>query len=268
MRTKNVLMVVALGFFLMATTVHASLVTLELFTDAKVQATLVETGSFDGYSEGSWHTTIGPFNTFGFITPFMEMNIQTNSFDIKITTNFAEGDPNTYQTELGDMFFVTESGVFAIAMNSDGGFYSNVNPRHSTDVFPAQATAANISSYAYGKLFGYGNLGSGETMAPYVRIDEDADLMNTTNFTMASPKPYTYTISGDFDLLAALGMTSINQTFDVVLAPTCANSVLWARASLTSDPPGGGVVPEPGTIALLGLGLIGLFFGRKRFSRK
>lgn len=273
-------MLMALALLFFTASAHASLITWQIL-DTKVQAALVGTGSFGGYSDGSWHTTIGASATFGFIHPHLTMDVddQNGSFTINIFTNFAAGDNNTYNTVLGDMFFITTAGTFAIDMVT-GELFSDENPQLSTAVFPNQASAAGITSYAYGKMFGYGELVNGQipserTMNPYVKINNDtATSLAFTSSIVKNPQeantsPYTYTISGAFNLLTVLGLSS-GSTFDVVLAPTCANSVLWARGTLNGDPPGGGPnpIPEPGTIALLGLGMIGLFIGRKRFFRK
>jgi hypothetical protein len=82
----------------------------------------------------------------------------------------------------------------------------------------------------------------------------------TTGGTANGGNLYTYVLTGDFDLMDAMKL-NWGDSFEVLFATaTCANSGMYAQVATQT--------PEPGTIALLGLGLIGLFFGRKRFSRK
>ena len=71
-----------------------------------------------------------------------------------------------------------------------------------------------------------------------------------------SDQHYVYEMSIDMGLLRQAGWNG-SDAFDIHWTQNCAND------SILVDPPGGSV-PEPGTLALLGLGIVGLLLGRQR----
>ncbi len=181
-------------------------------------------------------------------------------------------NPNTLDKPSANSF---GAGDFAIDFGKDGSYEVGINLQHVIN--------ANGTKESFGVLGGvYTNttwaLGLWDSAGNYAPASADTD--NPTHMTAGTylgmadlayttvgqtgfgdwtaDTHYFYELSIGLDLLTAAGWDG--GAFDIHWTQNCAND------SILVDPPAPASVPEPGTLALLPLGMLGLLTLRRRKS--
>ena len=270
----------------LASTAFAFGFQLEYF-DTQVKPNKDYADSSVNFSVDSWYDKIEDPNTSIFDTFGMSLTGDDSVFTFTINTNFSGysiiGGVNHY---IGDLFIFTDNNTFGFNLGKWDDSSTATAPVEDNpykagfyligDIMNAYTSHDYLSSYQ-NLIYGAGYKATSPSepeLAPSVKIhgkyeqiksDQVSSLQQFSADFYQTNNPegdytYTYTLTGTFDLMAAMELNWGN-SFNVLFATaTCANSGGYAQVATQT--------PEPGTIALLGLGLIGLFFGRKRFSRK
>ena len=180
-------------------------------------------------------------------------------------------NPNTLDKPGANSF---GAGDFAIDFGKDGSFDLGINLKH--------VIASNGTQESFGVLGGvYMNptwaLGLWDSNGNYAPANPDS--ANPTHLTAgtyigmanlaytsvgqtgygdwAADTHYFYELSIDMNLLLAAGWNGVDP-FDIHWTENCAND------SILVDPPSPTHLPEPGTLALLPLGLAGLLLRRRK----
>jgi hypothetical protein len=177
------------------------------------------------------------------------------------------------------------AGDFAIDFGGDGSsFELGINIRHATSVsasgvygfesFGVEGGVYNNPTWAYGlwdSAGNYTNPGSGAAYTPdrkhptHLTDGTLIGMVSALSYSLTpvtgygsnqSDRHYVYELSVDLGLLRAAGWNGV-EAFDIHWTQNCAND------SISVDLPGGSV-PEPGTLALIALGAIGLGLGGKK----
>lgn len=258
-RTTLTLPFLLLALFLFTPNGHALGIDLTVH-DTEVQAS--RNGS--GYTQGQWYETIGDADLFGGNN--IEFTVANNgAFTIDLFTYFNPSHGEAHDAEIGDLFLIVENNYFAFDLsNWESGstsFHSGTGSQSSSTVY----RNGNNGGYVFGvdyRIAGQSPFGTG----PIVRRDGGTQVFTASvSRTSSGSQPlYTYTINSGpsftfRDLLQEMDLQE-NDTVDFVWAHTCGNAVMLAQGTI--------VTPEPGTIMLLGLGLAGLIWFRKRSTAR
>ena len=174
-------------------------------------------------------------------------------------------------------------GDFAIDFGRNGSFDAGINIHHavsgsagagySFESFGVEGGVYITPTWAYGVWDDSGNYTNSNSLSyapdtshPTHLIDGEwvgnvSDLYySVTPVTGLGSNPvdlhYIYEMSVHQSVLFAAGWNGTD-SFDIHWTQNCANDSIWV------DPPGG-TVPEPGTLALLGLGVLGMIFGSRK----
>ncbi|WP_045220253.1 PEP-CTERM sorting domain-containing protein [Desulfonatronum thioautotrophicum] len=262
-RTTLALPFLLLALFFFTTNGHALGIALT-FHDTEVQAS--RSGS--GYTKDGWSETIGVPSLFG--ENSIEFTVaDSGEFTIDLFTNFDPENSQAHGAEIGDLFLIAgenRDNYFAFDLsawnNGSTSFYRETETLTSNNVYQG----GNNSGYVFG--VNYRIVGEEQPFytGPIVRMDGGTAVFTATiaRTPNATQPYYTYTINNPLqsgtpflfsDLLQAMDLQR-GDTVDFVWAHTCGNAVMIAQGTI--------VTPEPGTIMLLGLGLVGLLWFRKR----
>jgi len=258
-RTTLTLPLLLLALFCFTTNAHALGIQLTVH-DTEVQAS--RNGS--GYTKEHWYETIGAASLFGGNN--IAFTVANNgAFTIDLFTNFDPSHRDAHGTQVGDLFLITETTVFAFDLSNWGSgsasFYSGTGTKPSNTVYRNGNNGGFVFGVDY-RIAGQQPFGTG----PIVRRDGGAQIFTASvSRTSSGSQPlYTYTINSGpsftfRDLLQEMDLQE-NDTVDFVWAHTCGNAVMLAQGTI--------VTPEPGTFMLLGLGLAGLIWFRKRSTTR
>lgn len=276
----RLLMILFAFSILLTAPAHASMMNLDYF-DTQIKD-----------SNGNWVEIIGEddFNNFG-----MTASGTPSGFTFQLFTNFKPQDPNgesvspTYGSLLGDLIFRHGSSDKYLyhAFDLSGLGWDAMDDSDAADAGLYEVNTWYYASHWYGysgQIDGNWIYGTeyrakdahsftfGDDNGAMVRVNSKTQITDDNEHLQATVHrdddinggydgDYVYTISGEFNLLDALGL-EWGDSFDVLFATaTCANSGMMGTVTTQT--------PEPGTWLLFGTGLLGLaWLGRKRMAKR
>jgi len=187
--------------------------------------------------------------------------IEGNTLFIALATGH---NPNTANNPGANSY---GAGDFAIDFGKNGSYEVGINVKPGRDTFGVAGGVYKNPTWALGLWNTNGQYDPAHpdtkhptslTAGTYVGLAELAISAGKTGYgAKASDVHYFYEFGLSLDLLRNAGWQG--ESFDIHWTENCAND------SIMVDPPGG-QVPEPGTLALLPLGLVSLAAMRRRKS--
>lgn len=169
------------------------------------------------------------------------------------------------------------AGDFAIDFGKDGTYEVGINVKHRTptgpESFGLEGGVYDNVRWGYGLWDEDGNHAPGnpDPLHPTYMTSGDYLGMATLQYTTSgatgygqwsSHQHYFYEMKLDLGLLQSAGWDG--SAFNIHWTENCANDSIIVASPGGSVPQSGGSVPEPGTLALLPLGLLGLVALRRR----
>lgn len=183
----------------------------------------------------------------------MDVSSDMDSLYVSVYTNF---DPSQSDYDFGDLFISTDGwNPYGSAPYMDDGFGEGEDWEYAVDVSSLLAGTADLVDISLSDGF---NVTSGSGVRTFQEVTVDR---NGLGLDQVGDAGLTITMDGltvlSFQIaLADLGLNALNpQEIGLRWSMTCANDI--TEGSYT--------VPEPGTLALLGIGLFGM--GLRKRSR-
>jgi hypothetical protein len=213
------------------------------------------------------------------VTPALEFSFMSNANALTASVLFADSTLNTGVTGTSTVF-----GTYILANNPSG---CGANCQFTPTVVNGDVTnnisgtpGANSSTFGYGASTVYGYyatvcyITSGSTCTASITYTTGAGNFTSGNFS-SSPSELAGLAWNHFAFFELASGEMVFGFEDSPWGPSSVNStegigdfndVIFA---VNGNPPFGPSAPEPGTIAIMGLGLAGLgIMGRRRFAKK
>lgn len=173
----------------------------------------------------------------------MEVTVDGDEVTVVVNTTYAEGTNGTHG---GDLFI----SIDGLSWAAGGSTFDNAETTGTTWDFAVDTSNGDLLELGQGETVNQSAYGA--NLDSYrekhiVDVDNGTAVANAESTASINAGAYTYTF-----LLSNLGQNVLADDLGLHWTMSCGNDVIETN------------VPEPGSIALLGLGLLGLGLARKK----